>query len=513
MPEPADPLGSDSTIRDALERFEEALWQGAKPEIDAFLAATNTLHADQLRRDFTADLVFAEFEYRLKSGEPARVEEYLARYLDAFTHESLIDLIVTEWSIRRRNEATPPADSEYQTRFPREYDVFLRARERRSVVPSHGVDSSSMPMTGAIPAPRSLPSLFGRFELREVIGEGAFGIVYRAWDPYARQHLAVKIAREHARGETEGARTFLREARIASHLKHPNIVRVLEAGTEGDDNTPYHVADLIEGRTLANAIADGPLPFATSAQLMATIADALSYAHEHERHVVHRDLKPSNILLDANDNPHLTDFGFAQRDGGELSAVVLPKGSRFGTIAYMSPEQARGIETLAPASDIFSAGIIFFEMLTGELPFRGREPMLLAQIISDDPPSPRRLNDAIPSKLEAICLKMLAKRPEDRHGSAARLRDDLRDYLDEVPTDEIITEETNTWTNFSNEIQGRPLRSLAIAYFVLSGLIATPILMFNYFTRTPPAAAIPATPILRSEPIDPVTGVPRIVPR
>ena len=265
------------------------------------------------------------------------------------------------------------------------------------------------------------PVHLGRFQLLEPLGVGTFGHVFKARDTELDRIVAVKIQRAGALAGPEEHDRFLREARSAAQLEHPNVVSLYETG-QTDDGTCYLVCELVDGMTLQEwARSADPAPRA-AAEMVARIARALAYAHEQG--VIHRDVKPSNILVDRDGEPHIMDFGLAKREVGEVTVTL--EGEVMGTPAYMSPEQARGESHDVDArSDIFSLAVILYELITGERPFQGNRRMLLLQLLEDDPRSPRQLNDRVPRPLETICLKAMAKAPSRRYATAAELAADL----------------------------------------------------------------------------------------
>jgi predicted Ser/Thr protein kinase len=283
------------------------------------------------------------------------------------------------------------------------------------------------PAAGQSAAAAALPRAFGDYELLEEIGRGGMGVVFRARHVRLGRTVAVKmLAGLGPRGPDESER-LKHEARILAELDDPGIVPVYEVGLH--EGQHYFAMKLIEGPSLA-----GRLPALTGdvrEGVRVVAAAARAVQHAHERGVLHRDLKPGNIVLDESGEPYLLDFGLARRADGPESLTTT---GVLGTPGYMAPEQAQGCKDLTPATDVYSLGVILYELLTGELPFQGETTYeTLRAIQRGRPPLPRWRNSRVSQDLEAVCLKCLEKEPQQRYASAAELAEDLRRVLDGEP--------------------------------------------------------------------------------
>ncbi len=274
----------------------------------------------------------------------------------------------------------------------------------------------------------------GRYRLESLLGEGGMGVVYRARHVLIDRVVALKLIRPDLRGETHLRAWMVREARAANRVDHAHIVDIHDVG-ETEEGELYLVMEYLIGDSLSSQIAKGPMPIARAVDILEQMTAALARAHDLG--VVHRDLKSDNIMVTARggrkDFVKILDFGLAAltRD-----PRLAPKGAVFGTPEYMSPEQARGEDAIS-SSDLYALGVLFFEMLTGRLPFRsGDRDELLDMQRTANPPKPSKYRSDIPEHAEKIILKLLEKKPEDRFRDGHHLKEELKEMQRTLPSRE-----------------------------------------------------------------------------
>jgi serine/threonine-protein kinase len=313
----------------------------------------------------------------------------------------------------------------------------------------------------------------GQYEVQDFIGQGAMGLVYRAYHAQLERTGAVKVLQ----GITPDADTtarFRHEAQAIAQMRHPNILNVYDFGEL--NGTPYMIVEYVPGGSLADRLNRGRLDQATGLRYLRGIASGLDYAHAHG--IVHRDVKPANVLLESDDTPVLADFGLAKLlQGSSLRSMT---GVTTGTPAYMAPEQVTGSKIIGPAADRYSLATIAYEMVTGVIPFDGEALMeLLYAQVHRDPPVPSSRNTALSPRVDAVIMRGLAKDPEARWPSCAAFVEALETAL-----------------------EGAPAPALAAALAVERTLVMAPAAAATAETsRLAPAATAPlAAPPLRPEP-------------
>ena len=274
--------------------------------------------------------------------------------------------------------------------------------------------------------PQSLVN--NRYRVGSRLGEGGMAVVYAGHDLLLGRDVAIKTLRAQFAADAGVRARFDREARAAAALSHPNIIDVYDVGE--DEGTPYLVMELVHGQSLKEIIAaDAPFHPDDVAELLIQIGEALDYAHA--RGYVHRDVKPGNILVDGHGRARMVDFGIAK---GLADGDLTDAGGGFGTVAYLSPEQAEGLMA-TPSSDVYSAGVVAFEMLTGERPFRADTPVGVAMRHVHDPaPPPSQIVPGLPPQIDAVILRALDKDPTRRWPSASAFARALRDWREAAPS-------------------------------------------------------------------------------
>ena len=329
-------------------------------------------------------------------------------------------------------------------------------------------------MTGAV--------LMDRYRLEELIGEGGMASVYRALDLRTGHRVAVKFLRQEFHKNPEFLDRFRREATAASRMSHHNIVNLLDIGD--DPKSPYLVFEYVDGKTLKEIIADhGKLPQATAVQIAIRILSALR--HAHEAGIIHRDIKPQNILVDRQGYIKVSDFGIARMVGSNTMQDADGKPSIMGSVHYFSPEQARG-ETATVSSDLYSVGVVLYEMLTGTVPFEGETPVAVAiQHVQVAPKPIRELNPAVSPALENVVAKAMEKDPRQRYASAMFMAQALHAALlaEKEPTQDTPVfpaqqKAAKHRSVFAGRLRGR-LLIILLGFALIAGLVLGGVFIYR----------------------------------
>jgi hypothetical protein len=363
------------------------------------------------------DVICDIFESSWHADKRQDLRAYLVYCAPGERANLAVELVLVDRDLRIR-KGEPVSWEEYVKAFPEYADKLEAARFQ---LQSEGIpellgDESTFN-----------PQQMSHFELLERLGSGSAAIVWKARDTRLQRIVALKVPHTEYLSE-EGLGQFLQEGRTAAKLHHPGIVAVHEVGRSG--KAAYIVSDFVAGQDLRKWLTRTKPTPRQAAELCEQIANALE--HAHQQGIIHRDLKPANVLLDANGKTHITDFGLAKHISADLT--LSGSSSVLGTPAYMPPEQARGnSRNVDTRSDVYSLGVLLYEMLTGERPFEGDHESVLRSVLTQQPARPRQLNLSIPLDLELICIKAMEKDPAARYQTAVELRDDLHRFLNGMP--------------------------------------------------------------------------------
>jgi serine/threonine protein kinase/tetratricopeptide (TPR) repeat protein len=489
------------------------LWLcGQAPDVQEFLAALGPLDPAQV-----VALLRVDQRERWQRGERVAAEDYLQRFPALETDpESALEIVYGEWLLREELTETPALE-EYQRRFPRHADrlrqqidlrraledgdalAFADTRPGRPAAEYPGKSSGNEAAWPTVPG----------YEILGELGRGGMGIVYQARQRSLKRIVALKMILMGPHAGPEELARFRAEAEAVARFQHPNIVQIYEVGEH--DGLPFFSLEFVAGGSLHDYLQGKPQPPRQAAELVATLAGTIHYAHQ--RGVVHRDLKPANILLqeersprrkDAKEDqeekdeeqlpgpslrssfaplrlcerfsciPKITDFGLAKLL--ELPGLTQSEGAILGTPSYMPPEQAQGQSgDVGPAADVYSLGAILYEMLTGRPPFRGATLLdTLAQVMADDPVAPRYLQPKVPNDLETICLKCLHKEPGRRYATALALAEDCAAFLRGEP---IKARPTPLWEQALKWARRRPAAAALAGTSALAVLVVVVLVL------------------------------------
>jgi len=419
------PLNERRLVEGWLDEFEAGWHPGRLAEQSARLPS----QGHRLRLVLLAEMVKVDLAYQWRGGHRPTLESYLARFSELGTSDS-VDAALVRGECDARESAGEPIDcAALSRRFPRQAALVRNAQaEKPPATPGPAVNAGTYSHADACQTAGDLPERFGRYRIIKKLGAGGMGTVYQATDTQLGRQVAIKVPRFANDDTAEWIARFYREAGAAANFHHSNLCPVYDVGEI--EGVHYLTMAYVDGQTLAKVIAsakDKPLSGKQIATVLQTVALALAEAHRGG--IIHRDLKPANIMIDRRGEPIVMDFGLARRASADESRLT-GTGALLGTPAYMPPEQAlNDIDALGPACDIYSLGVILYELLCGRLPFEGPVVAVVGQILTVEPAPPSRRRAGVDPALEAICLKAMAKKAAARYASMDEFAAALTHYL------------------------------------------------------------------------------------
>jgi eukaryotic-like serine/threonine-protein kinase len=459
------------------------------------------LDIDLVRR---IDDVCRQLEADVREGRQRRIDDYLADVPDERRPALRAELSALERELRpsdetvARADSSPPTAHEPQTAPNRstiaEAPTIAHGPPPTSpvlnVARSSVLEDATLPPGNTPVSPHDQPTAavlgqdssatpgasepnriryFGDYEITRELARGGMGVVFQARQVSLNRTVALKMILAGQLAYDTDVKRFYTEAEAAANLDHPGIVPIFEVGQH--EGQHYFSMGFVEGQSLSQRLADGPLPARDAAELIQRVSEAIAYAHQ--RGIIHRDLKPANILLDRDGNPRVTDFGLAKKVQGDSG--LTGSGQIMGTPSYMPPEQAGGKRgEVGPAADVYALGATLYALVTGRPPFQAATAMdTLLMVIGGEPVPPRRLNASVPRDLETICLKAMAKEPARRYATAGDLAADLRRFLGGEP---IRARSVSAFEKSWRWCRRRPViagLTAAMVGAVLGGLIGT----------------------------------------